>query len=60
MLTFASTQCVVCELCSRLHAVTIVSSSIPSIGSERKTYFPIRHRFFDPGVCSRFGYAVST
>ena len=32
----------------------------PSIGSERKTYFPIRHRFFDPGVCSRFGWAVSS
>jgi hypothetical protein len=26
---------------------------LPSIGSERKTYFPHRHRFFDPGVCSR-------
>jgi hypothetical protein len=28
MLTFASTQCVVCELCSRLHAGTIAFSSI--------------------------------
>jgi hypothetical protein len=28
MLTFASTHCVVCELCSRLHAVTIAFSSI--------------------------------
>ena len=27
MLTFASTQCVVCELGSRLHAVTIALSS---------------------------------
>jgi len=32
----------------------------PSIGLECKTYFPIRPRFFDPGVCSRFGYAVSS
>ena len=32
----------------------------PSIGSERKTYFPHRHRFFDPGVCSRSGWAVSS
>ncbi len=28
--------------------------------SERKTYFPVRRRFFDPGVCSRFGRAVSS
>jgi hypothetical protein len=32
---------------------------IPSIGLERKTYLPIHRRFFDPGVCSRSGYAVS-
>jgi hypothetical protein len=28
---------------------------LPSIGSERKTHFPHRRRFFDPGVCSRSG-----
>ena len=33
---------------------------LPSIGSERKTYFPLRRRFFDPGVCSRSGWAVSS
>jgi hypothetical protein len=33
---------------------------LPSIGSERKAHFPIRLRFFDPGVCSRFGWAVSS
>jgi len=32
----------------------------PSIGSERKTYFPYHRRFFDPGVCSRLGWAVSS
>ena len=32
----------------------------PSIGSERKTYFPYHRRFFDPGVCSRVGWAVSS
>jgi hypothetical protein len=32
----------------------------PSIGSERKTQFPHRRRFFDPGVCSRSGRAVSS
>ncbi len=32
----------------------------PSIGSERKTYFPIRRGFFDPGVCSRVGWAFSS
>ena len=31
-----------------------------SIGPERKTYYPIRTRFFDPGVCSRFCRAVSS
>ena len=31
-----------------------------SIGSDRKTYYPIRTRFFDPGVCSRFCRAVSS
>jgi hypothetical protein len=35
-------------------------SFAPSIGSERKTYFPHRRRFFDPGVCSRPGWAVSS
>ena len=30
------------------------------MGSERKTYFPQRHRFFDPGVCSRSSQAVSS
>ena len=33
---------------------------LPSIGLERKTYFPLCLRFFDPGVCSRFGWTVST
>ena len=33
---------------------------LPSIGSERKTHFLIRRRFFDPGVCSRSGWAVSS
>ena len=32
----------------------------PSIGLERKTHFPFRPRFFDPGVCSRSGWAVSS
>ncbi len=32
----------------------------PSIGSERKTYFTYRHRFLDPGVCSRVGWAFSS
>ena len=32
----------------------------PSIGSERKAYFPIRLRFFDPDVCSRSGWTVSS
>ncbi len=27
---------------------------------ERKTYFPHRRRFFDPGVCSRSSYAASS
>ena len=31
-----------------------------SIGLERKAYFPFRPRFFDPGVCSRFGWTVSS
>jgi hypothetical protein len=35
-------------------------SFAPSIGSERKTYFSHRRRFFDPGVCSRSGGAVSS
>jgi hypothetical protein len=33
---------------------------IPSIGSERKANFSVRLRFFDPGVCSRFGWTVSS
>ena len=33
---------------------------IPSIGLERKAYFPFRPRFFDPGVCSRSGWTVSS
>jgi hypothetical protein len=33
---------------------------LPSIGSERKAYFPNRPRFFDPGVCSRSGWTVSS
>ena len=33
---------------------------LPSIGLERKAYFPFRPRFFDPGVCSRFGWTVSS
>ena len=33
---------------------------LPSIGSERKTHFPHCHRFFDPGVCSRSGWAISS
>jgi hypothetical protein len=32
----------------------------PSIGLERKAQFPIRPRFFDPGVCSRSGWTVSS
>jgi hypothetical protein len=32
----------------------------PSIGLERKTYFPLCLKFFDPGVCSRFGWTVSS
>jgi hypothetical protein len=31
-----------------------------SIGSERKANFSVRLRFFDPGVCSRFGWTVSS
>ena len=33
---------------------------IPSIGLERKTNFRVRLRFFDPGVCSRSGWTVSS
>ena len=33
---------------------------LPSIGSGRKAHFPVRHRFFDPGVCSRSGWTVSS
>jgi hypothetical protein len=33
---------------------------LPSIGLERKTNFPVRLRFFDPGVCSHSGWAVSS
>jgi hypothetical protein len=33
---------------------------ILSIGLERKTNFPVRLRFFDPGVCARFGWTVSS
>jgi hypothetical protein len=33
---------------------------LPSIGLERKTHFPVRLRFFDPGVCSRSGWTVSS
>ena len=32
----------------------------PSIGSGRKAHFPVRPRFFDPGVCSRSGWTVSS
>jgi hypothetical protein len=32
----------------------------PSIGSERKAYFPLRPRSFDPGVCPRSGWTVSS
>jgi hypothetical protein len=31
-----------------------------SIGEDCKTHFPYRHRFFDPGVCSRSSWAVSS
>jgi len=31
-----------------------------SIVSERKTHFPYRRRSFDPGVCSRSGWVVSS
>jgi hypothetical protein len=31
-----------------------------SIGSERKTRLTSHHRSFDPGVCSRSGWAVSS
>ncbi len=37
-----------------------IGREIPSIGSERKAHFPIRHRSFDPGVCSRSGWTVSS
>ena len=33
---------------------------LPSIGSGRKTHFPVRLRSFDPGVCSRSGWTVSS
>jgi len=33
---------------------------LTSIGLERKTNFPVRLRFFDPGICSRFGWTVSS
>ncbi len=33
---------------------------LPSIGSECKTQFPLRHGSFDPGVCSRSGWTVSS
>ncbi len=33
---------------------------VPSIVSDRKTHFSRRRRIFDPGVCSRFGWAVSS
>ena len=33
---------------------------VPSIGLERKANFPVRLRFFDPGVCSRSGWTVSS
>ena len=33
---------------------------LPSIGLERKAYFTFRPRSFDPGVCSRFGWTVSS
>ncbi len=33
---------------------------LPSIGSERKAYFPFRPRSLDPGVCSRVGWKVSS
>jgi hypothetical protein len=31
-----------------------------AIGEDRKTHFPRRHRFFDPGACSRSGWGVSS
>ena len=33
---------------------------LPSIGLERKANFSVRPRFFDPGVCSRSGWTVSS
>jgi hypothetical protein len=32
----------------------------PSVGSERKTHFTHRRRFFDSGVCPRSGWAVAS
>jgi hypothetical protein len=43
-----------------LPAVLKTQLKIPSIGLERKAYFPFRPRFFDPGVCSRSGWTVSS
>jgi hypothetical protein len=34
--------------------------SLPSIGEDRKTYYRIRTRFFDPGVCPRIGSVASS
>ena len=44
-----------------LHYRTWESPLVPlSIGEDCKTHFPYRHRFFDPGVCSRSSWAVSS
>ena len=45
------------------HLISVVRKTrlkIPSIGSERKANFSLRPRFFDPGVCSRSGWTVSS
>ena len=45
------------------HLVSAVRETrlvLPSIGSGRKTHFPVRLRSFDPGVCSRSGWTVSS
>ena len=41
-------------------AVRKTPLELPSIGLERKAYFPLRRRSSDPGVCSRSGWTVSS
>ena len=39
---------------------TYTSLKLPSIGEDCKTHFPVRLRFFDPGVCPRVGSVTSS